>query len=183
MRTTLFAVIAATIALTPNVSHACSYSEPRTFKSALQDANSVFVFQLRGAKYKRKELGNGAYFSWVEGEIFPVQNLYGNPANYRTIQFSTDWCGGVNLVVGHYYLIATSATGSRIELTRADGSLYDLGGFFSPSNTKANLKSPLIFPVVKAIYKVEALPSNFPPRWVAALTVIQPPPPPPLTQR
>ena len=179
MRTIILAVVASFIALLPAASYACKYPEPPSFRSALKDAKNVFVFRLDSAEYKRKDLGSGAYAAWVEGKISPVQNLFGNPTGYKSIKFSTFWCGGVNLVVGHHYLIATNAKGSNIELVSADGSVLDIDDFYNPAQKRASLRSHLILSVIKAIYGIEPLPASFPPRDIAARTVVQPPPPPP----
>jgi hypothetical protein len=181
MRTITLAVIATLLTLLPSSAFSCDYPEPPSFGSALKGAKNVFIFRLDNAQYKRHELGNGAYAAWVEGTISPIQNLFGDPTRYKRIKFSTFWCGGVNLVVGHHYLIATSANGSNIELVSADGSLLDIDDFYNPAKKKANLRSPMILPVIKAIYGIAPLPANFPPRDVAARTVV-PPPPPPLPQ-
>ncbi len=179
MRTHILAAMALSIALLPAVSEACSYPSPPSFKSALKGAKNVFVFRLVKAEYKQQDLGGRAYSAWIEGEIKPAQNLYGNPSGYKRIKFSTFWCGGVNLVVGHHYLIATNASGSDIELVSADGSILDIDDFYNPADKRANLRSRVILPVIKAIYGIEPLPASFPPSEIAARTVVQPPPPPP----
>jgi len=154
-------------------------SDPPTFRSALEVAKAVFVFRLDKAEYRRDNYGSGAYTSWVDGEIRIIQNLYGDPVQYTKVRFPTHWCGGVNLVVGHHYLIATNQAGDTIELASSDGSVLDIEGFYDPSRKERNLRSFLIRPVTQAIYGIRPLPDDYPPSLIAGRTVIQPPPPPP----
>lgn len=165
------------LALLPGLAHACSYPEPPSLRSALQDATAVFVFRLDEAVYKRTELGSVAYTSWVEGRIQPIQTLHGDASRYTRIQFPTFWCGSVNLVVGHHYLIATKASGNTIELVRADGSVLDIEGFYDPRRPERNL-SGVLAPVVQAIREGKPLPDDFPSVRMKGRTVVQPPPPP-----
>ena len=178
MRSTLLAVLVLVSAF-PAAANACQYAEPPTLRSALKEATNVFVFRLDQATYKREELGAGAYTAWVEGTIRPVQNLYGSdPARFRHIKFPATWCGAVTLVVGHHYLIATRASGDTIELAMADESILDIEGRYNPSDKRRSLKSPLILPVIKAIYRGEELPDSYPPTDILSRTVVVPPPPP-----
>jgi len=173
------ALVALLIIVAAFRANACDVPKPPTFKESLVGAKSVFVFRLDEARYKRKALGASAYSSWVEGEITPVQNLFGNASRFRRIKFTTMWCGAVNLVVGHHYLIATNASSDTIELVSSDASLYDIEGFYDPMEKKRSLRSIFILPVIQAIYGGKPLPDNFPPRDIAERTVLQPPPPPP----
>ena len=157
---------------------ACSYPEPPTIRSVLSKASSVFIFRLDHATYKRTEFGGGAHTAWVEGSIKLIHNLYGDPTRYRSIKFSTGWCGGVNLVVGHHYLIATNELGSEIKLGLSDGTVLDIEGYYNASRKKESVRSIVVWPVFKAIYGVEPLPASFPPRFIAERTTVQPPPPP-----
>ena len=180
MRRNIAVVLSFTLALLPETAFACSFSEPPpSFRSALSDATSVFVFRLDKAEYKRKDYGDGLYTSWVEGNIRLVQNLYGKSIQYKSIKFTTHWCGGIDLVVGHHYLIATKESGDTIGLASSDGSVLDIEGFYDPNRKARNLRSFLILPVIQAVYGVKPLPENFLPSTIAGRTVVQPPPPPP----
>ena len=179
-RTITAILLFASIMLLPAPGVACTLSEPPvSFRSALSGATAVFVFRLDQAEYKRQGSVDGPYTAWVEGRIHLVQNLYGNPVSYRRITFYTDWCGGIDLVVGHHYLIATSQSGDTIELARADGSVLDIEGFYNPGQKSRNLRSFLLLPVIRAKYGVAPLPESFPPLAIANRTVVQAPPPPP----
>ncbi len=178
MRICISATLAFLIASFTGQAEACSYPQPPSFQESLSAATSVFIFRLDQAQYKRTNYGPTAYSSVVEGKMVLVQNLYGNPVEFRTIKFPTDFCGSVGLVVGRHYLIATNASGDTIELVRADASLYDIEGFYSPDKKERSLRSLFVLPVIQAIYGIKALPDNFPPREIAARTVAQPPLPP-----
>lgn len=161
-----------------DVANACQYPTPQPFEKALASATSVFVFRLDEAQYKREDFGSGAHTSWVEGRISLIQNLYGNPVGLKKIEYDSGWCGGVNMIVGHHYLIATNASGDIIQLEPADESLYDIEGFYDPSEKKRSLRSFLVRPVIQAIYANRPLPARFPPEEIAGRTTVQAPPPP-----
>ncbi len=177
----LLSRLALTLALTLPTSltaQACQYPPPPTFREALDAASNVFVFQLVEARYIKQPLGRLAYTDWVEGKIRPLQALKGDGNQYARIQFPTAWCGAVNLVVGHHYLIATHDAGPTMELVQADGSIIDLEGFYDPQDKRSNLRSFLIAPVIRHLYTRTPLDSAFPGPFVAGRTVLQPPPPP-----
>ena len=163
----------------PFAASACSYPDPPTFQSALKRATAVFVFRLDETRYREERIGLSTRRVWSEGKITPVQNLFGDASGYRNLTFKSTWCGGLSLVVGHHYLIATNARGETISLAAADGSLLDLDGFYDPDNLKNNLRSPEILPVIQAIYGIRPLPDSYPPVWIASRTGGEPPPPPP----
>lgn len=161
---------------------ACSYPDPPSFREVLKNSTSVFVFRLERAEFRREMLGASAVMDSIEGEVTLLQTLYGNPTGCRRLRYYSGWCGGVNLVVGHSYLIVTRARGDTIELTSADQSIIDIEGFYDERNKKDSLRSPLIFPVIQAKYGVRPLPEDFPPLDIAGrvgLLSLPPPPPPP----
>ncbi|WP_305803980.1 hypothetical protein [Stenotrophomonas sp. YIM B06876] len=178
MRTCLILVLCL-VSATP-AALACLPPPPsaRTFADALKTSTSTFVFRLDSATYVRQQLGSSVYTEWVDGEITVIQTLHGNPTGYRTLRFYSGWCGGVNLVVGHHYLIATHARGPRIELDFDDPSLFDLDGFYDPARKQRNLRSVFVLPVIQALYAGKPLPVPFPPTNIAARTVPQPDPTP-----
>lgn len=183
MRRISSTVMAVVLGIAAGQVNACSIPAHPTFKQSLQNATSVFIFRLDQARYRREDFGLGAHTSWVEGKITLVRNLYGDPTRLVNIQFSSVLCGAVKLVVGRHYLIATPATGDTIELVGGDASLFEIEDLYNPERKTASLQSMLILPVIRAIYGVHALPEDFPPREIAARTVLQlPPPPPPPTQ-
>ena len=178
MRISISAALLVALVGSVGSAEACSYPEPPTFKQSLGEATSVFIFRLDQAQYKRESYGLTAYSTWTEGKITLVQNLYGDPVGFRKIKFSTSWCGGVTLVVGRHYLIATSASGETLELVSSDRSLYDIEGLYNPSDKERSLRSALVLPVIQSIYGIEPLPEDFPPREITRRTVILAPPPP-----
>lgn len=160
------------------VASACSYPEPPTLRSALEDATAVFVFRLDRAEYQRTELGSGAYMAHVQGDIKPLQDLKGDSHRFRKILFPTRWCGGVTLVVGRHYLIATNATGDTIELKAHDGSVLDIEGFYDPSRREQSVQSTVLRPVVEYLRHGKPLPQDFPSDFFLGRTILVPPPPP-----
>ncbi len=156
---------------------ACQYPPPPTFREALDAASNVFVFQLVEARYIKRPLGEVAYTDWVEGKIRPLQTLKGDANQYARIRFPTSWCGAVNLVVGHYYLVAAHDAGPTMELVPADGSLIDVEGFYDPQEKRRNLRSFVIAPVILHLCTQTPLDPSFPGPFLAGRTVLQPPPP------
>lgn len=171
------ALLACSMGL-PGIATACSYPEPPTLRSALQHAHAVFVFRLDRAEHQRTDLGSGAYIARVEGDITPLQDLKGDSSGYRKIRFRTAWCGGVNLVVGHHYLIATDSTTDTIELKSSDGSILDIEGFYDPGRKEQSLTSPALRPVVEFLRHGRPLPDDFPSDYFLGRTIVVPPPPP-----
>ena len=170
-------LLGISLACVPMSADACSYPEPPTFRSALKRATAVFVFRLDETRYH--EEGSTVLRVWAEGKITPVQHLFGDGSRYKHLTFHSTWCGGLNLVVGHHYLIATDARGDTIALAAADASLLDLDGFYDPRKPKENLRRPEILPIIQAIYGIKPLPDSYPPAWIAGRTDGTPPPPPP----
>jgi len=114
----------------------------------------------------------------VKGIIKPLQDLKGASRGFRAIRFRTAWCGGVNLVVGHHYLIATDSTTDTIELKSGDGSILDIEGFYDSSRKQQSLRSPVLRPVVEFLRQGTQLPDGFPPDYLLGRTIALPPPPP-----
>lgn len=167
----------------PLSAFACSYPEPPSFRDALRTATSVFVFRLERAEFRREKLGASTVMDSVEGDLTLLQTLYGNPTSYKHLRYYSAWCGGVNLVVGHSYLMVTRAHGDTIELTSADKSVVDIEGFYDELDKKGSLHSPLILPVIQAKYGVRPLPKDFPSPDIASRVDLVPPPPPPPSKK
>jgi hypothetical protein len=117
--------------------NACSYPEPPSFATAIKSASNVFVFQLMAAKVMRWQDGE-VYSEWVEGSIRPVTDFKGKSMAYKTIEFSSRPCGGLNLNVGHYFLIVTNQSSEKIELRPDDQSILDITGSFTEHVPEAN---------------------------------------------
>ena len=178
MRTLIVAILVACSGGLPVTASACSDPEPPTLRSALKQSRAVFVFRLDRAEYLRTELGSGAYMAHVDGVIKPLQDLKGDSRGYRKIRFRSAWCGGVNLVVGHHYLIATDSKTDTIELKSSDGSILDIEGHYNPSRKDHILMSPVLRPVVDFLRNGKPLPQGFPSDRLLERTIVVPPPPP-----
>ena len=157
---------------------ACSYPEPRPFNELIQSASTIFVFRLESTELKRKEFDGGAYSEWVEGRIRVTQTLKGNSSSFRSVTFSTHWCGGLRLDVGHYFLVVTSDRGQIVELGPSDPSIIDITDSYDESRPSQSAKTDLLGPIFDYLGG-KPLPATFPPEHAASLTSSLPPPPPP----
>ena len=179
MRSLFSTASALFLVLASFAADACSYQEPPALRDAIKTARSAFVFRLDSAAVKLTNAGDGLYPLEVEGAIQPVQHLYGAATRIRTIRYSPHWCFGARMSVGRYYLAVTETSGTTLTIVPGDRSIIELGGHYNPTETKSNLQSPLILPVIQALYHVKPLPPSFPPRSVGDLITFGPPPPPP----
>ena len=179
MRKLLASLLLACLMGFPGFASACQYPVPPTLDSALKQATSVFMFQLVRADYHRTELGSGVYMAEVEGRIRPLQDLLGDSSGYRKIVFETGWCGGVTLVVGRHYLIATNSKTDTIQLMPEDGSILDIELIYSRPYSDAELRNSPLAPIVAFLREGKPLPPDFPPAWMLEHTISLPPPPPP----
>ncbi len=185
MRKLLASLPLACLVGLPGFASACQYPVPPTLESALKQATSVFIFQLVRADYHRTELGSGAYMAEVEGRIRPLQELLGDSRGYKKIVFETGWCGGVTLVVGRHYLIATNSKTDTIELVRPKTDR----SWTSSSSMAVTIAARNCEPVhwlqpVAFLREGKPLPPDFPPAWMLEHTItLLPPPPQPLPKK
>ena len=162
----------------PTVSVACSYPEPPTFREAIESASNIVIFRLESAEVKRKDFSKSSYSEWIEGKIRVTQTLRGDSSRLRTIEFSTSWCGGLRLDVGHYFLVLTNDTGPTISLAPSDPSILDITRWYDESRPEVSAGTDLLSPIFSYL-SGEPLPTDFPPGPVADYTSSIPPPPPP----
>ncbi len=181
MRDTSSKIAAAALLITlllPSPASACSYPEPPSFKEALESASNVFIFRLESAEVKRKAVGETAYTEWIEGRIRVTQDLQGDSSLFESVVFSTSWCGGLRLDVGHYFLVATDSSGPTLKLRPLDPSILDVSLWYSELVSEDWYKSDLLWPIFEYL-NGKPLPDGFPPRRAAEYTSSLPPPPPP----
>ena len=176
MRVVMLA-IAIFLSLTSLQAFACSYPTPKPFSESLDKATSVFVFRLQSAELKRKTYRSGTYREWVEGRIQVRETLKGAKPAFKTVNFSTQQCGGLRLDVGHYFVIVTTQNGRVLDLLPSDRSIIDISDYYDEAFAERNLQSDLLAPIVDFI-KGKPLPPDFPPASVAERTSSLPYPPP-----
>ena len=162
----------------PIASVACSYPEPPTFREAIESASNIVIFRLESAEVKRKDFPDSSYSEWIEGKIRVTQSLRGDSSKFRTIEFSTGWCGGLRLDVGHYFLVATGDMGPAISLAPSDPSILDITRWYDETRPTESAGTDLLRPIFRYV-SGEPLPIHFPPSLVADYTSSVPPPPSP----
>jgi hypothetical protein len=176
----LVALLAATFI--PFSAKACEDPPPYPFDKAIRDASAVFVFRLESAEIKREYHGPTAFAEWVEGRIRVVHVFKGDASAFRGIEYNHSWCNGLRLDVGHYFVIATNATGETIQLRPRDQSIIDVSFYFSELTADRNLQYWPFEPITDFV-NGKPLPDEFPPEflmeYIRALPSPPPPPPPP----
>jgi len=119
--------------------NACEYPPPPEFAKIAPTAARILVFRVMGLKVREQlvqgEGGNATYAIWSEADILVQKTLKGESSNLSSVRFYNGYCGGVNLTIGHHYLIATNQTGETIELAPDDKSLGDIDPLYDPTLT------------------------------------------------
>jgi hypothetical protein len=163
------ALALALVSATPAV--ACSPPPPRTFRQALAEAKHVFIFRLDEAAYEDAAQDKAVYTPPAKGRIRLVQTLYGNPTHIRNIRYFVGWCGGLQLSVGHHYLVATREGTDTLFLEPSDGSILDVEGLIDPESKDRTLHTFVVQQVIRAIYRKRPLPTGFPSPYLRRRTV------------
>ena len=127
------AAVALVVGLLPVPVFACSYPDPIPFNKAIESASSIFIFRLESAELKKKTFESGAYSEWVEGRIRITQTLKGDSSPFVSVSFSTHWCGGLRLDVGHYFLVVTDGLGPSLTFGPSDLSILDVTRWYTES--------------------------------------------------
>ena len=108
---------------------ACWAPETPTFRQELAEAKHVFIFQLTSLELVQP--GNSLR---VTGKFALQRTLKGDGKRFRYFQYTAYPCHGLRLIVGNYYIVATSQNGAVLDLARGDRSIMDLRDHFSSSN-------------------------------------------------
>lgn len=157
-------------------SNACTIPPQPTFKDHFKSARHIFVFQLEGLDLVKQNAGAPISPGLVKGRIRVTESLKGKPPSYKYITFSTFWCGGLRLDVGHYFIAFVKNDGVVLELGPEDRSVLDLrSGYFEP-NEKVAYKHKLL-EIIKAAIKGKPLPKDFPSIYTLQFTQYNTPPP------
>ena len=129
-------VIAATICPLDSAL-ACEYPPPPEFAKVAATATRIFVFRVMSLKVREQSMpgndGNTNYAIWAEADVLVQKTFRGDTGNVSTVRFYNGYCGGVNLLIGHHYLIATNQTGDGIELALDDRTLGDIDSLYDPT--------------------------------------------------
>jgi hypothetical protein len=157
-------------------SSACTIGPQPTFKDHFESAQHIFIFQLESlslVQQKGKLLGSPIE---VSGRIRVTESLKGKAPQYKYITFSTHWCGGLRLDVGHYFIAFVKNDGVVLKLDSGDRSVLDLrSGYFEPSE-KVAYKHELL-EIIKASLNGKPLPRDFPSIDTLQFTQYNTPPP------
>lgn len=129
---------------------ACSYPKSPSFAESFKTAANIFVFQLTATKLIHKTDGT-AFSEWIEGDLRPVMDLKGVSSSYKTITFSSHFCGGLVLNTGHYFLLVTSDKGPEINLRPDDQSILDVTDHFRENRPEANENSSILNAIKRAL--------------------------------
>src|SRR5580765_477648 len=107
---------------------ACEEPHVPTFRQSFSKATNIVVFRLVSLGLADQKEASRK----IAGGLEPIQTLKGkNSFQYLTHDATN--CGGLNLLVGHYYLVATQQSGTILHLTRGDKSILDVSDDFGQS--------------------------------------------------
>ena len=124
----ILAIVIATSGFT-NPSWACVEPETPTLRTSLDSAESVVVVRLMSLG-----LANTSQNSRdLAGKLQTIRVLKGSP-QFQLLRHQAVPCGGLNLQVGHYYLVATRQSGNVLRLQRGDRSIVDISDDYAPSS-------------------------------------------------
>jgi hypothetical protein len=135
----IFLVAALTIATSPLAHSACNFPSPPEFSKVATTANRIFVFRVMNLRVREQQTqadaNSSGYAFFVEADVLVNKTLRGDTTNITSIHFMNGSCGGVNLLIGHHYLIATTQTDEVIELKLGDRTLGDIDVEYEPTST------------------------------------------------
>ena len=151
-------------------SRACVEPETPTLRASLDSATSVVVVRLISLGLADTSQNSHD----LAGKLQIIRALKGSP-QFQLLRHEAVPCGGLNLQVGHYYLVATRQTGSILRLQRGDRSIVDISEDYaltSPPKRTAQLWQthfsdyiagrplPKAFSPLPVMYPVYAFPPN-----------------------
>jgi len=118
----------------------CDFPPPPEFAKVAPTANRVFIFRvmnLRVREQSAQDAGPNGYSIFVEADVLVKRTLRGDASSITAVHFVNGVCGGINLLIGHHYLIATTQTDEVIELKPADRTLADIDVEYDPTLTSS----------------------------------------------
>lgn len=140
MKALLLIVLLGFASLRPAMAAAsCDFPAPPEFSKVAPAANRIFVFRVMNLRVREQpasDLGSG-YAVFVEADVLVQRTLRGDTSNITAVHFGNGACGGLNLLIGHHYLIATTQNDEVIELKPADRTLADIDVDYDPSLTSS----------------------------------------------
>ncbi len=170
---TILFVIALSL---PQHSNACSSGPIPTFKDHFDNAEYIFIFQLESLALAQQDSKRPNPPGQVNGKIRVIESLKGKAPQYKYITFSTFWCGGLRLDVGHYFIAFVKNDGVVLKLDFGDRSVLNLrSGYFEPSE-KVAYKHEML-EIIKDSLKGKPLPKDFPSIYTLQFTQYTTPPP------
>jgi hypothetical protein len=177
----LRAIAFATLSLMSFAASACVEPETTTFRQELARAQNVFVFRLTSLRLADPAPGSRKLSAAIE----VLRNLKGNGNSFRQLAYSSPWCYGLRLEVGHYYVAATTQKGPTLRLIRGDRSVMDISDDFSQNYPPLREEQKLQWDVANYLKGIP-LPESFRDVEYTAKTsgIYGPPiPPPPRPKR
>jgi hypothetical protein len=137
MRHLLLLTVAIAASGFAHTSWACVEPDTPTLRESLDSATSVTIVRLTSL-----DLVNTSQNSRdLTGKLQTVRVLKGSP-QFRLLRHQAVSCGGLNLQVGHYYMVATRQSGNVLHLERGDRSIVDISSDYAstiPVKSKSRL--------------------------------------------
>ena len=108
---------------------ACTDPREPSFLASLETGTSVFVFRVTSLRMidRRADFNPNV----ISGPIEIVRTIKGTPP-FKRVAYQDISCGGIQLIVGHYYIVTTRQSASVIAFVRGDNSVLDVSNEFDP---------------------------------------------------
>lgn len=175
------ALLLAISLLMPLIASACVEPETPRFREELARAQNVLIFRLTSLRLADSAPGSRE----LVGAIEVLRTLKGNGGVFRQLSYSSPWCYGLRLEVGHYYAAATTQNGPVLRLIRGDRSVMDVSDDYSQNYPPLREEQKLQWHVANYLKGIP-LPTTFRDDLYTERTSgisIPPPPPPPRRNR
>lgn len=128
MRHRLLLAVAIAASGFAHASLACVEPDTPTLRESLDSATSVAIVRLMSLGLADTSQNSRD----LVGKLQTVRVLKGSP-QFQLLRHRAISCGGLNLQVGHYYLVATRQSGNVLRLERGDRSIVDISSDYAPT--------------------------------------------------
>ncbi|SIR17080.1 hypothetical protein [Solilutibacter tolerans] len=123
-----FATVLIALVLSGHAYGCTDPTEP-SFLASLENADSVFVFRVTTLRMIDRR--TDGHYNVISGPIQLVKTIKGAPS-FKRVAYQDISCGGIQLIVGHYYLASAKQNGSILAFVRGDNSVLDVTEEFEP---------------------------------------------------
>lgn len=156
-------LLAIVLTAVPALTHACTAESPSPFADALKTAKTAMVIRVEAIELRDPEVKDIVFIPELEAKVRVAETLFGPPVGLRRIQFTSSWCGGVNLEVGEYYVFLARDSSSTVFLWpsgRASSIVYLFGEYNETEGSTASRSRLLMY--LRNYARLGSFPDTFP---------------------